>query len=368
MKMIDPGWQRRELGQALESALEQLIETGEFVGGSQVASFEAAFSEFLGGGHTVGVGNGTDALEIILEAWGIGPGDEVVLPAMTFVADAEAVVRRGATAVLIDVDESGVAAAATYQEAISESTAAVLAVHLYGLPVDVPALRELLEGTGVRTLEDAAQAHGARIHGQVAGSLGDASAFSFYPGKNLGAWGDAGALFVRDNEMAKICRMLANHGRLDKHGHAVAGRNSRLDTLQAVVLQQKLTKLDEWNARRRATADLYFEALGDIEWMHLPRVPEWAVPVWHQFNCLVPDRQGLADHLASKGVPTGLHYPYSLDELDFMKGERWVGDLRNARQRAREGLSLPIGEHLTSSDVALIIEAIRGYSPLNRHR
>jgi len=364
MRPLDLQWQRSEVSSDLDEAISAVLSRGDFIQGAATRAFEEDFAEYIGSGFCVGCGNGTDALELILESLGIGQGDEVIVPAMTFVATSEAVMRVGAHPVLVDVDEAVVIDTDATIAAITDRTRAVIAVHLYGFPVDVEGVQVALAAAGrtdVLVIEDAAQAHGASLRGRKAGSLGAAAAFSFYPGKNLGAFGDAGAVTTSDAELADRVRRIANHGRLGKFDHQLAGRNSRMDSLQGAILAVKLRRLDAWVGRRRAIADRYLAAWSGLEWLRLPSVPRDGLHAWHQFAVLPPERAPFAAHLHAREVPTGVHYPQSLAEMPFHKAA--PGDFPQAVAVAAREVSIPIGEHLSDAEVDQVIEAVAAFTP-----
>jgi dTDP-4-amino-4,6-dideoxygalactose transaminase len=300
---------------ALEPELAQLwrdvVATGQFVGGPLVERFEADFAAYCRRRHCIGVGNGTDALELMLAALGVGPGDEVIVPANGFVATPEAVVRIGATPVFADVDPAThLVTDRTIADVITPATVAVIVVHLYGQMPDMGAIGALADRQGIALLEDAAQAHGARWRGRPAGSFGAAGAFSFYPTKNLGAFGDGGAVVTDDGGVAARVRQLTNHGRTPSshHDHDLIGRNSRLDALQAGVLLVKLPHLDRWNARRREIAARYGSRLAGSTCVPVATSPG-ATPVHYLEVIVVHDPRALEDALAEKGIGCGFHYP-----------------------------------------------------------
>ena len=289
---LDLARQMDEVGPQVELAMRRVARSGRFIGGAEVERFEADFAAYCQGEHMVGVGNGLEALSLSLRAWGVGPGDEVIAPAHTFIATALAVDAVGARPVLVDVEpDTGLIDVDQVAAAITPRTRAVLPVHLYGHPVDMDGLRAALAGRDIFILEDAAQAHGARYKGRRCGALGDAAAFSFYPTKNLGALGDAGGVVTHDRQCADRLRQLANYGSTTKYVHEALGGNSRLDPLQAAVLSVKLERLDRWNERRRALAAHYLEGLEGIEGLELPAVRSWAEPVWHVFAVRAPGRR-----------------------------------------------------------------------------
>jgi dTDP-4-amino-4,6-dideoxygalactose transaminase len=335
-----------------------LCDRNSFIGGDEVERFEQRWASYCGMTSAVGVANGTDALELALRALGIGAGDEVIVPANTFVATAEAVVHAGASPRFVDVDpDTLLLDAESVTASIGPATAAVIAVHLYGQPADMSTLEHLCRAKGLALIEDAAQAHGARWDGRAVGGLGDVAAFSFYPGKNLGAMGDAGAVVTRDQAIAERIRSMANHGRAarDAAAHERLGRNSRLDPLQAVVLDVKLDHLDRWNAARRRAAAAYARSLpADIEPV---RVDQRAEAVHHLQVVRTRERDRVREALRARGIGTGIHYPVPCHSLAFFEagsGER----LTVAESAAGEILSLPMYPHLTLADIEHVCEAL----------
>jgi dTDP-4-amino-4,6-dideoxygalactose transaminase len=351
------------MGPELELAMRRVVKSGVLIGGPEVTGFEADFAAYCGAPHMVGVGNGLDALAIALRAWGIGPGDEVIVPAHTFVATALAVEEVGARTVLVDVEpDTGLMDMALVKGAITMRTRAVIPVHLYGHAADMNALRQAVAGHDIKILEDAAQAHGARYRGQRCGGLGDAAAFSFYPTKNLGALGDAGGLVAVDGQHADAVRMIANYGSREKYSHEVAGRNSRLDPLQAAVLRTKLAHLDVWNAHRSRLALRYFEGLADLRGMSLPAVRTWAEPVWHVFAIRAPQvRDRLQAFLAEHGVGTNIHYPTPVHLQPCYAGRWREGDFPVAEGLAKSVLSLPLDPTHTEREIDYVIRCIREF-------
>ena len=295
---------------ALEAAFKRVLHSGWYILGSETAAFETAFASYCGSPHAIGVANGLDAIFLILKAYGIGPGDEVIVPSNTFIATWLAVSHCGATPVPVEpVEATSNIDPARIAAAITPRTKAILAVHLYGQPADMRAINAVAKEYGLKVIEDAAQAHGARCHGGVAGQLGDAAAFSFYPGKNLGALGDGGAVTTADAALADTIRTYRNYGSKVKYYNDVPGYNSRLDELQAALLAAKLPTLDADNAHRRAIAAVYDVELAGIAGLTLPSVPEWAEPVWHLYVVRHAQRDALAKALAEQGIGTIVHYP-----------------------------------------------------------
>jgi dTDP-4-amino-4,6-dideoxygalactose transaminase len=342
--------------------VEALLRSGAFTNGSQVAEFEAAFAGYCGASHCVGVASGLDALRLALVAMGMEPGDEVLVPAMTFVATFEAVTQAGAVPVPVDVSEQdyGMDPLAA-RAAVGARTRAIMPVHLYGRLTDMPALASLAEAQELEIVEDACQAHGATRDGVRAGATGRAGAFSFYPAKNLGAMGDAGALVTNDADLAEAVRALREHGQRRKYEHDIVGWTSRLDTIHAAVLLRKLPHLDDWNAQRRAAADLYAEGLAGVGDLTLPDVGDRG-QVWHLFVVRTEDRDGLAAHLAERGIGTGRHYPEpphlseAYRQLGYTEGSFPV-----AERIAKEALSLPIFPGITDAQVGRVVEGVRSW-------
>ena len=340
--------------------ISDLIDSGAFTNGPQIAAFEAEFARYCGRKHCVGVGSGLDALRLALLAAGLEEGDEVIVPAHTFVATFEAVSQAGGVPVPVDINEGDynldVEAA---ERASGPRTRFVLPVHLYGQMADMRALDAVAERQALEIIEDACQAHGAERDGLRAGAGGLAAAFSFYPAKNLGAMGDAGALVTDDGELATRVEALREHGQTAKYRHDVEGYTSRLDTIQALVLLQKLPFLDEWNAQRRALAQFYNETLGEVGDLRLPPVPEGSKPAWYVYVVRTRDPESLANFLAERGIGTGRHYPEpphlspAYARLGYGRGS-----FPAAEALATECLSLPIFPGMTEDQLQAVVEAI----------
>jgi dTDP-4-amino-4,6-dideoxygalactose transaminase len=353
----------RDIGPELELAMRRVLKSGRFIGGDEVARFERDFADLCGAEAAVGVGNGLDALSLALRAWGVGPGDEVIVPAHTFIASALAVEDAGASPVLVDVEpDTGLMDMRQVAGAIGERTRAVMPVHLYGHPVDMDGLAAAIDGRDIKVLEDACQAHGALYRGRSCGSLGDAAAFSFYPTKNLGALGDGGAVTTPDAALAERVRLLANYGSRQKYLHEVAGRNSRLDPLQAAVLGVKLTHLELWNARRSELALRYLAGLADVRDLGLPPVRGWAQPVWHVFAVRAPGvRDALQDFLAARGVGSNIHYPIPVHLQPCYRGRWAAGDFPVAERLAASVLSLPLDATHSNREIDFVIDRVREF-------
>jgi dTDP-4-amino-4,6-dideoxygalactose transaminase len=326
------------------------------VGGAAVEEFERAWAEYCGAAHAVGVASGTDALELALRAGGVGPGDEVITAANTCVPTVAAIVSAGATPVLADVDpHTRTLDPDSVAAAIGPRTRALVPVHLYGRCADMDALGALAREHGLLVVEDAAQAHGAEVGGRRAGTLGDAAAFSFYPTKNLGALGDAGAVVTDDAALAERARMLRSYGEREQYRSELEGRNSRLDTLQAALLRAKLPHLDRWTARRRAIAAHYAEALAELP-LALPDEPDGGVHAFHLYVVRTADRDGLRDALARAGVGTLVHYPRAVHEHPAYAPLR--RELPVSEALAREVLSLPLYPELADGEVEAVTAAV----------
>lgn len=354
-----------EIRDEIKEAVARVIDSGIYILGEEVEAFEHQFAAYCDSSECVGVGNGLEALSLTLRAWGIGPGDEVIVPAHTFIATALAVTAVGAQPVLVDVEEdTGLLDVDLVEAAISGRTRAVIPVHLYGQPVDMDRLLGVAEKNGLRVLEDAAQAHGARYKGRRVGSLGHAAAFSFYPTKNLGALGDGGAVTVGDGQTAKAIRQLGNYGSYEKYTHQVMGFNSRLDPIQAAVLNAKLPHLDRWNAHRRDLAHRYLNGLSGLPGIVMPALRAEAEPVWHVFAVRIRDgrRAEIQKALTARGIGTNLHYPRAVHQQPCYLGSETrlrAGLLPNAEKWAAEALSLPLHPHLGLEDIDCVVVALR---------
>ena len=344
----------QEIRSELDLAYGRVMDSGWFVQGRECAAFESEFSQYVGTSHSIGVGNGLDALRMILLGYGIGPGDEVLVPSQTFIATWLAVSETGATPVPVDIDVKTINIdPERIDAAITKKTKAVIAVHLYGQPADMDPIIEIGCRCNIKVIEDAAQAHGARYKGRSCGSLGHAAAFSFYPGKNLGAFGDGGAVTTNDAELASKVRMISNYGSAKKYDHEVKGCNSRLDELQAAFLRVKLAYLDSWTIQRQKIANIYNEALPESI---VPFVPEWANPSWHLYAIQTDVRDKVQQRLLEGGIQTLIHYPVAPADQPAYKGT--VQSLPNASQVAHRCLSLPMGPHLNLSQVEYVAKTL----------
>lgn len=358
---VDLGLQRASIAADLDDAVRGVMESGAFIGGPDVAAFEREFAGWVGVEHAVGVANGTDALEVALRAMGVQAGDEVIVPAATFIATAEAVVAAGGVPVFVDVQPGTFTMDPHAAEAaITERTTAVVPVHLYGRLADMDALGALAAQRGLAVVEDASQAHGAARSGTRAGAFGTAATFSFYPSKNLGAAGDAGAVVTRDVDVADAARRLANHGGTQKDEHVTWGRNSRLDTIQAAILRVKLSHIDDWNAQRRTNAAIYSKLLAGLEGIALP-TPAGEDHVWHVYNVLIANgrRDEVREFLGAAGISTGVHYPLPVHLTPaFTSSGAPEGSCPVAESLSSRALSLPMFPELTEQQVAFVADAL----------
>jgi dTDP-4-amino-4,6-dideoxygalactose transaminase len=348
-------------GDALRQAMQRVLESGWYVLGQEVAAFETAFAAYCGGAHAIGVANGLDAIFLILKAWGIGPGDEVIVPSNTYIATWLAASHCGATPVPVEpVEATYNLDPARLRAAITPRTKAIIPVHLYGQPADMDPIMAIAREHGLKVIEDAAQAHGAYYKGRRVGTLGDAAAFSFYPGKNLGALGDGGAIVTDDAALAERLRTFRNYGSQVKYHNDVIGFNSRLDELQAAVLATKLPVLDQQNAQRRAIAARYAQTLAGLPGLTLPIVPEWAEPVWHLYVVRHANRDDLAARLAAAGIATLVHYPVPPHlQPAYAPLALKTGDLPLAEAIHGEVLSLPIGPTMSLEQADEVAAALR---------
>jgi dTDP-4-amino-4,6-dideoxygalactose transaminase len=354
--LVDLAATHSEIAEELRSAIDIVFETSAFAGGPAVQEFEAKFAEYCGTEHCVAVGSGTAALEILLRAYAIGPGDEVILPAHTFVATAAAISLVGAKPVFVDVrDTTANLDPALLAAAISDSTRAIIPVHLYGQPAEMAPIVELARQRDILVIEDACQAHGATYRGKRVGSLGNAAAFSFYPTKNLGAAGEAGGITTNDNEVAKRARMLRDHGSNRKYCHELVGRNDRIDGIQAGVLCVKLAHLDRWNEMRRNVAIGYREGLANSN-VRLLSVADGCDHVYHLFVIRVSNRDRVMALLKEQGIHTGIHYPVPLHlQLAFADLGYQEGDFPVTEKLAKEIVSLPMYPHLQAQQVDFVL-------------
>ncbi len=353
-----------ELEDKIDEAVKRVLQRGWYILGENVSCFEEEFATYCGCRYCIGVGSGMDALELLLKARGIGPGDDVVVPANTYIATALAVSRVGATPVLVEPDPKTCNMDPPRIETVLTPRAkAVMAVHLYGQTADTTRIQEICQKYGLLLLEDAAQAHGALHHGVKAGALGDGAGFSFYPGKNLGAFGDGGAVVTDDRDVAEYVRTARNYGSEKKYYNTIKGVNSRLDELQAAILRVKLRYLDDWNMRRSKVAQLYLDRLeARGEELILPHVAEGNRHVWHLFTVRSTRRDALRTYLEKQGIGTLIHYPVPLysqaayEELNHLKGNYPISNAIS-----EQILSLPMGPHLSREAALYVCEAVNRF-------
>jgi dTDP-4-amino-4,6-dideoxygalactose transaminase len=352
---VDLWAQYQSIKHEIDSAMETVIKSSSFIGGKYVKQFEEDFAAYCRAKFCVGVGNGTDAIYIALRALGIGPGDEVITVANSFIATSEAITMTGARVVLVDCDPH------TYNidcgkvtAAITPRTKAIVPVHLYGQPADMNTLKTIARDHNLYIVEDAAQAHGAEYNGFRVGTLGNASCFSFFPGKNLGAYGDGGAIVTNNEELALRCRMIANHGRIKKYDHDFEGINSRLDGLQAAILSVKLKYLEEWTEKRRYAASVYNDFLKDQNIL-IPYTPEGIRHVYHLYVIRIDNREKIQSKLNDMGISTGIHYPIATPNLQAYKYLGYeTSDFPIATKYSQEILSLPMFPELTMEQIEYV--------------
>jgi len=361
IKFMDLQSQHTAIREELNQAIKNIIDRSAFIGGETVSDFERQFASYLGAEFCVGVGNGTDALEIALEAADLPRGSEVIVPANSFIATGEAVTRAGLKVVFADVEDYYNISPETIGKVVSQNTSAIIPVHLYGHPCDMAGIMDVAQQKGLRVIEDCAQAHGAKYLGKTVGTFGDFAAFSFYPGKNLGAFGDAGAVVCQSEKNAQQVRKIANHGRLAKYDHEFEGRNSRLDAIQAAVLSVKLKHLDEWTDHRKRVAEWYRENLCGVDQIKLPPRLSFADHVYHLFVIRAEKRDELKAYLENAGIMTGIHYPIALPKL--MAYEYLHADIDSTFYGSvdKKLLSLPMGDHLTEEQCRYIATTIRKF-------
>jgi dTDP-4-amino-4,6-dideoxygalactose transaminase len=369
IQLVDLKAQYETIKHDIDTAIKDVVSETAFIGGQHVAKFEESFARFCGAKYCVGVGNGTDALFIALKTLGVGPGDEVITVANSFIATSESITQTGAKVVFVDINPK------TYnidtnkiEQKITPRTKVVIPVHLYGQPADMDPILALAKKHNLRIVEDCAQAHGALYKGRTIGSIGDMACFSFYPGKNLGAYGDAGAIVTSDGVLAKKARMFANHGRVDKYDHEIEGINSRLDGIQAAILGVKLKHLDAWSEARRKNAYLYNDYLKGTDLVSPVEIAN-VKAVYHLYVVRAKKelRGKLQDHLKSKGIATGIHYPIALPNLKayaYMNHNR--NDFPEATMASEEILSLPMYPELSDSQIRFVAQEIKEFSLGNK--
>ena len=359
---VDLKAQYKSIKNKIDTAIAEVIANTSFIGGNKVKEFEEIFAEFIGVNHAIGCANGTDAIEIALEALGVGPGDEVIIPAYTWVSTASAVIRVGAEPVFVDVHEEYYTMDVDLiEEAISPKTKAIISVHFYGLPADMISLNKIAKKHKLFVIEDCAQAHGAMIGKQMVGTFGDIATFSFFPGKNLGAYGDGGAILTNDKTLANKCKLISGLGQDGNHNHIIAGRNSRLDSIQAAILSVKLPMLEEWTARRRWVARQYNLKLDDTK-VQIQRIPNNFKHVYHLYVIQVDRRDELKMFLEENGVQTQIHYPKPLNQFELFKNK---GAKKISDAMSRRLLSLPMYPEMTLQQIDYIVKLIKKFSYKN---
>jgi dTDP-4-amino-4,6-dideoxygalactose transaminase len=357
---VDLVAQYESLKSEFDEALISVASKGAFIGGEQLGLFESEFAEYCGVESSVGVGNGTDALVVTLKALGLGAGDEVITVSHTFTATAEAIISVGAVPVFVDIsDDTMLMNTELIEAAVTDQTKAIIPVHMNGQMCDMSHIREIADRHGLIVVEDAAQAHGAKWDGTHVGRYSEAATFSFYPAKNLGAYGDGGAVISRDPDVVSSVRSLANHGRMTKYEHDRVGYNSRLDNIQASVLRVKLRRLEDWNVLRRAHADAYTAALGSTN-CQLPIVADKALPVWHIYAVRVAGyREAVRASMGEQGVSTGVHYPVPLHlQAAYKELGYGAGSLPVTEKVANSIISLPMFPELTDEQIERVVSVL----------
>lgn len=362
IRYLDLKAQYLSIQSEIDEAIRAVLADSSFVRGPHVQTFETNFATYCGAAHAIAVANGTDALEIALKSLNLTRGAEVIVPAYTFIACAEAVIANGLVPVFCDVDpQTFCMTSESVKAVLSNKTAALMPVHLYGQPCDMDDLLTLARQHQLKVIEDCSQAHGARYKGQRVGVFGDVATFSFYPGKNLGAYGDAGMILTASQEVADYCRRHADHGRQSKYTHEFVGRNSRMDGLQGAILNVKLKHLDAWTARRQQVAALYDAGLCHVKQVEIPWIGKECESVYHLYVIRARERDRLQEHLKSRGIETGVHYPLSLNQQPALTAWRQSVSLPVSDSSGTSVLSLPMGEHLTEADVECVIAAVREF-------
>lgn len=355
---VDLNRQYLRIKEEIDEAIAGVIRDSAYVGGDRVMQFEHDFAEWLGAQHVVACANGTDSIEMLLDAFGVGPGDEVIVPALSWISTAEAVGTRGATPVFVDIDDTYCIDVTKIEAKITPRTKGIIPVHLYGCPADMPPIMAIAKQHSLFVLEDCAQAHGAMINGQKVGTIGHAASFSFYPGKNLGAYGDAGCIATKDGDIAMKVRMIANHGQPQKHKHLIEGRNSRMDGIHAAVLSVKLRHLDKWTEERISLANLYCIALKEAD-MILPKTPADKKHVFHLFVVRSQRRDEIRKNLSKVGISTAIHYPTPLPLMDcYHHLEPRREEFQNAIDYTSQILSIPIFAELRPSELDIISQQL----------
>ena len=362
IKFLDLHTQYLSIKDEVDSEIASVISESAFIGGRHVREFEENFAEYQQAKYCVGVGNGTDALEIAIEALNLPKHSEIIVPANSFIASAEAIVRSEHKIVFCDISADNYTInLEDLKRKITLNTSAIIAVHLYGHPCNMDLLLAIARKHNLKIIEDCAQAHGAEYKGKRIGAIGDVGCFSFYPGKNLGAYGDGGAIITNNEKIAIKCRMIANHGRTEKYNHEFEGRNSRLDGLQAAILNVKLQYLDIWTDHRIMIANIYIDEMKNITKIKVPIISGSVRHVYHLFVIRFPERDKLKEYLKSENIETGIHYPIALPKLQAFNYINGDYDKFTACQIDKNLLSLPIGGHVSVDDAKRVTDLIRNF-------
>jgi dTDP-4-amino-4,6-dideoxygalactose transaminase len=362
IKFLDLYKQYEPIKTEVDNAIQSVIRDSAFVSGKYVAEFEDHFSEYQQAEYCIGVANGTDALEIAIEALELPKGSEIIVPGNSFIASAEAVTRTGHRVIFCDANPDDYTInLEDANKRITEKTSAIIAVHLYGHPCDMEPLLIIAQKNNLKIIEDCAQAHGAEYKGKRVGTIGNIGTFSFYPGKILGAYGDGGAIMTNDPKLAKKCRMIANHGRVEKYNHEFEGRNSRLDGLQAAILNVKLKYLEDWIEKRTNIASVYTQQLKTQASIITPVQKSWVRQAYYLYVIRTPERNKLREFLTNEGIQTGIHYPIALPKLKAYAHTTQANEIMFINEADREVLSLPMGEHLSIEDIHKISSKVKSF-------
>lgn len=361
ISFVDLSAQYQTIKEEVDAAIASVINSSAFILGPEVRKFEEEFAQFCDAKFAVGVDSGTSAIEMIMRAYGIGPADEVIVPANTFIATALGVTYTGAKPVFVEPNDTYNLDPRRIEAAITKHTKAIMPVHLYGQPVDMDPIMAIARKHDLLVIEDACQAHGARYKGKRTGSIGHAAAFSFYPGKNLGAYGDGGAITTNDENIAASLRRLRDYGQSQKYHHDTLGYNRRLDSIQAAILRVKLKYLDSWNAARRDHANYYKKTLAGSKYV-LPDVPSFAEPVWHLFVVQADSREPLMEHLSKQGISTGIHYPIPIHLQGSYKDLGYKsGDFPLTEKMSQRIISLPMFAELNNEMIDYVVKNLLNF-------
>jgi dTDP-4-amino-4,6-dideoxygalactose transaminase len=362
IKFLDLKNQYDSIKDEIDIAIKNVIDKSAFIGGEYITKFENEFAKYHEAKYCIGVGNGTDALEIAIESLSLPKDSEVIVPANSFIASSEAITRTGHKVVFSDCDKNNYTISIeSLKSKITKNTKAIVVVHLYGHPCNMDQILQIAKEYNLKTIEDCAQAHGAEYKNKKVGAIADIGTFSFYPGKNLGAYGDGGAIVTNNEYLAKKCKMIANHGRIEKYNHEFEGRNSRLDGLQAGILSVKLRHLDKWTNQRIEIADYYLQNLKKIKEVILPKRENWAKQVYHLFVIRVKSRDKLQQYLKDNDIQSAIHYPIALPKLKAYEYINQKNEDFFANYYDEQLLSLPIGEHLNKDDLQHICNTIKSF-------